>query len=757
MLSGIRIRLTQILLGIILAGCITIVRAAEQVEHVNALLVYGSGGIANWDQEFNAALRDELGPELGQYFTSEILALIGATAEDRKLIADSLALKYSNKNIDLIVAVLSEANDFVTEWVHLFAPNAAILRVLPSDDYLSRENTLDNPVVILASAIDKALTETSRLLPAMLPNLQHIYLISGAGAGDLAYMERYRNTLTRLNLPYEYHYLSGLPADELLETLAQAPPDSAVMTTTYDVDRSGRPMRALILTRQMVANLQIPVLAMANPQINAGAIGGNVTTASAYARTARQLIADMLNNQYPSEPVTPDNDYMFNGEQLDRFNVDRGVLPPGSVILHDPPDLWRDYGPWIVVGTLVIIAQGFLIILLLEARRRSRLAEIRLAQVSKMEALGTLAGGIAHDFNNILMSIMANTELLGLRGDRDEESKKRLAKILSASERAKSLIAQILMFSRKSGNAELHVLNMRNLIDESVEQVSVLLPSGCRVKVSGSENPPAILGDSSQLYQVVMNLCMNAQQAMRGQGVIEVRVKSQRVAEELPVYRQVVPIGDYVLLSVTDTGDGISKADMEHIFEPFFTTKPHGEGTGLGLSLVYQIVKSHNGYIDVRSEPDAGTTVTVYFPVTRESSGKQAKQEMPLLMHGNSEHILLVDDDELVLDANRELFFRLGYQVSSFSSSIEALKSFQHDPNQYDLVFTDLSMPEMDGVRLISNIRKVSPQIPVILCTGYLDALESSELSDVQVLKKPTPVSELARAIQGALGHKSAN
>lgn len=727
------------------------VHAADNSERFNALIIYGSGGIANWDQEFNASLRDELGPELGQYFASEILPLIGATAEEREQFARSLILKYSNRDIGLVVPVLSEANDFVTEWAQLFAPEAAILRVLPSDDYLTRPGSFPNPEIILASAIREAAQQTFALLPAMLPDLDRIYVIGGAGAGDLAYMRRYQSILADIDPPYEFEFLSGYPADELIEVLSQVPANSAVMTTTYDVDREGRPMRALILTRRMTDELSLPVIALANPQIAAGAIGGNVTTAGGYARRARELIDGIYAGQYPSGPVTPENEYIFNGEQLDRFGVNRSILPVNSTFLNDPPDLWRDYAHWIALGIGVILVQGFLIGLLLINRQRRRQMETQLAQAHKMEALGTLAGGIAHDFNNILMTIMANTELLELGAKKDSEERQRLGKILSASERAKSLVAQILMFSRQSTKAQYKPLNLRHFIDDSMEQLAAMLPASCHLSVSGSSKLPSVTADVAQLYQVISNLCVNARYAMESKGEIKLSVEQLQVNEALPGYRQQIPPGNYVLLKVMDSGSGIRPEDMEHIFEPFFTTKPRGEGTGLGLSLVYQIIKNHQGFIAIESEVDVGTTVLVYLPATADTAMRAEPADSRKILKGNKEHLLLVDDDELVLDANREMLVRLGYQVTPYSSSIEALKSFQRDPDAFQLLFTDLSMPGMDGVRLISKVREVKPALPVVLCTGYLDALETADLEGLHVLKKPTSLADISAVIKQAL------
>lgn len=736
------------LLGLLLSH--VSLQAAVQGLSPNALVIYGSGGIANWDQGFNESLRNELGPDLGQYFTPETLSLISADDAERELIAESLALKYSNKEIGLIVAVLAEANAFVTEWGHVFAPNAALLRVLPTDEMLQQLGS-EPKSVFLVSAIDEAVAKTTDLIPSFFPNLKRIYLIGGAGSGDQAYMRRYKSVLENLNLPYEFRYLSGLPPDELIEVLAKDQVNSAVMTTTYDVDRNGRPMRSLMITSQMAGELDMPVFSMSDPQIPAGAIGGNVTTIDAYARTAKRLITGMLEGVYPVQPVKADTEYLFNGQQLDRFKINRNLLPAGSIIVNDVPNIWRDYSQWLVLGIAIIAVQGLLIVGLLDARRRRRQAEEQLSRAHKLEALGSLAGGIAHDFNNILMSIMANTELVSFRTQSDSETQNRLDKILAASNRAKNLITQILMFNRQAASSEHKALNIKSLIDESSDQIRAALPASCTISIAGEEKPELVIGDAMQLYQVLMNICINAQQAMESKGVITIEVQNLTLLKPQSALSQMIPSGDYVTVAFSDSGVGIKEEDLQHIFEPFYTTKVQGQGTGLGLALVYQIIKAHKGFINVESKPRRGTKVTIFLPAGSSHTLSPAPEEPQQIVRGNNEHILLVDDDELVLDANCQILTKLGYSVTSFSSSVAALKEFSLHPEKFDLVFSDLSMPEMDGVRLISNIQKLNPETPVILCTGYMDALDPADLAELSVLRKPISASEISLAVLSAL------
>ena len=266
------------LLFAIVFGLSSRAEAAQAVaEPPHALLIYGTGGVANWEHTFNDRLRGELGSELGAYFSPEFLALLVADDAEQELAARSLALKHGAHRIDLVIAVLPEANHFVTRWQHLFAPEAALLRVLPGSAFL-RENRPDDGSVILSSSLRNAMAGTVELLPRLLPKPERIYLIGGAGIGDEAYMRRFHGLFSELEVPYEIESIVGLPPAELIERLAEVPEHSAVMSTTYDIDREGRPQRARNITKLITERLELPVLALSDPQVPYGLIGGSVTS-----------------------------------------------------------------------------------------------------------------------------------------------------------------------------------------------------------------------------------------------------------------------------------------------------------------------------------------------------------------------------------------------------------------------------------------------------------------------------------------------
>lgn len=725
--------------------------AAEDEDQYNALLIYGNGGIATWGQNFNEEFRMLLGPDLGQNFTPEFVALVNTDPDVFELVAHSLALKHSNTEIDLLIPVLPESNTFVHDWGHLFAPDASVLHVLPGDDVHPDPNSVGTREAVVYSAITTAVARTVEIMPVLLPDLETVYVVGGAGEGDQSYIQRYRNTINAMDSPLEFRFVTGMAPDELIDELQTASANSAVLMTTYDRDAQGRPFRTLIVTQQLSDSLDIPVFGNTDTLPRNGAIGGAITSARAYAAVAYDMTLQLMNGDFARDSSITGVDYVFNGAQLDRFDIDRNLLPANSEIILEADNIWREYGQWIVIATAIILVQLLLIGLLLESRRRRAMAEAELRKTQKMEALGALAGGIAHDFNNILMAISANTELAAMQAGDNKNVQDRLGRIQSASEKAGNLVSQILMFSRQSANQELKPVQLCSLMDESLDNIRSMFPDNCQIHFQCHAPQAIVRADSNQMHQVFMNLCVNAQHAMEGKGIVEVEASTVDLTEPKTLISQIIPPGEYALLTFRDNGSGISSEDLAHIFEPFYTTKPLGKGTGLGLALVYQIIKAHKGYIHAQSRAGDGTCIEVYLATESAEVKVDNTKLLSKLVKGTGEHILVVDDDEMVLDANSQALRNLGYNVTVYSSSVAALNYFRENSRKVDLLLTDLSMPEMDGVRLISNIQKIRPDIPVVLCSGYLEALESQELGNIPVMRKPFTVSELSEVLHKAL------
>ncbi|MEC5398579.1 PAS domain-containing protein [Uliginosibacterium sp. H1] len=378
--------------------------------------------------------------------------------------------------------------------------------------------------------------------------------------------------------------------------------------------------------------------------------------------------------------------------------------------------------------------------------------ESALQQARRLEAMGTLAGGIAHDFNNILGVILGYGEM-ALRGAASGSRLRRdLDNIMSAGERGRSLVDRILAFSR-SGSIERVAVHVEAVVQESLDLLEATRPRHIRIHPALDAGVAAMQGDPTQIHQVVMNLVTNAMQAMPAGGTIDVTLGVSDASAALIITTGVLPPGRYIVLQVADTGSGIAPEVLERIFDPFFTTKEVGVGCGLGLSLVHGIVLNVGGGIDVRTVPDMGSTFAVYLPWCGEAeAGSVDTRE--LLPQGRGERVLLVDDEEALLRLTEETLQELGYAPSSFGSSLIALEAFRQDPAGFDAVLTDERMPGMTGTALIEQVRRMRPEIPVLLMSGYIGDLAARQSEDFppdRILKKPLALADLAHSLAEAL------
>ncbi len=376
----------------------------------------------------------------------------------------------------------------------------------------------------------------------------------------------------------------------------------------------------------------------------------------------------------------------------------------------------------------------------------------QLIQSNKMKALGTLAGGIAHDFNNILASMMGFTEM-AVKEPRKAIRKTYLHEVLQASERAKHLVNQILTFSRQR-EQESHPVDIRLVIKEAFTLLRASLPTTIDMKQNITGEPTVVLADPTQIHQIAMNLCTNAAQAMTGKsGLLEIHLSNMSiVAPGLALHPDLKP-GLYVQLSVRDNGCGVDPAIRDTIFDPFVTTRKARGGTGLGLSVVYGIVKSCGGGIDIQSDLGRGTTVTIYLPrLTVKEQFEEENQEDADLT--GDEKILLVDDEAMLVKMAKNYFQQLGYQMTATTSSPEALRLFQEHPKGFDLVITDLTMPQMNGADLSREVLKIRPELPIILCTGYSNSStmdEARKLNIREFITKPLLLKDLGLRVRRIL------
>ncbi len=376
--------------------------------------------------------------------------------------------------------------------------------------------------------------------------------------------------------------------------------------------------------------------------------------------------------------------------------------------------------------------------------------------VQKMEAIGTMAGGIAHDFNNILSAIMGYTELAMLEAPKESGQQKRLKEVFKASLRAKDLVNQILTFSRQApGEPQPYKLSI--IIKEALKMLRASIPSSVEIRQNIASNLSPVMTDPTHIHQVIMNLCVNAAYAMKEKGgLLKVSLEDVTINAKKASLNPDFQPGKYQKLTVEDAGHGIQPEIIDRIFDPFFSTKPTGEGTGLGLSVVHGIIKNHGGVILVSSSPGEGTVFEVYFPVM--------EVDAPLVECGQSvsitpskiknQKILLVDDEAILAAVGHDLLESLEYEVVAETSVHRALNMFRENPDKFDLIITDMTMPHISGLDFAAEIRKIHRSIPIILCTGYSDILSESAAESVgihEILTKPLTRARISEAVQKVL------
>jgi PAS domain S-box-containing protein len=377
--------------------------------------------------------------------------------------------------------------------------------------------------------------------------------------------------------------------------------------------------------------------------------------------------------------------------------------------------------------------------------------EKRLSQAQKMEAIGTLAGGIAHDFNNILSAIMGYTELSLIDIPQESAVRKNLKQVLKAGGRAKELVQQILTYSRQR-EREMQPVKINLIVNEALKLLRASLPSTIQISHK-IESSLAIMSDPTNIHQVIMNLCTNAAHAMQENGgLLEVGLADVDLNADFAKHHPGLNPGKFVCLRVSDTGHGMSPEVMERIFDPFYTTKSKGKGTGMGLSVVHGIVKSHTGTLTVDSTPGRGSVFKVFFPAI-ESEWIPNNESADLMVTG-TESILFVDDEAFQSDIAQKLLGRLGYRLTTCTSSVEALELFRQSPQNFDLVITDMTMPQMTGDLLARELISIRPQIPIIVCTGYSDRIDTAIANEIgirELVMKPMVMKDIANCIRRIL------
>ena len=377
--------------------------------------------------------------------------------------------------------------------------------------------------------------------------------------------------------------------------------------------------------------------------------------------------------------------------------------------------------------------------------------EIQLQQAQKMESIGTLAGGIAHDFNNILSAVMGYTELALNDAEKGTALYHRLQEIFQAGERAVDLVRQILTFSRQTEQGR-KPAQVKLIVKEALKFLRASLPATIEIRQE-IQSDSLVMADPTQIHQVLLNLCTNAEHAMREKGgMLAVKLKDVELDEDFTADHPELKPGNFLELTVSDSGYGISPNLLDRIFDPFFTTKEKGEGTGMGLAVVHGIVGSYGGTITVSSEPGRGSTFTVYLPIIEKRIKSRTGDQRPLPT--GTERILFIDDEPVLVNLGKQTLESLGYKVTTRTSGVEALELFKARAHEFDLVITDLTMPKMAGDDLAREMKRIKPQTPIILCTGYSTRINEEQAAEIGIrafVSKPVLRKDIAESIRKVL------
>lgn len=479
----------------------------------------------------------------------------------------------------------------------------------------------------------------------------------------------------------------------------------------------------------------------------------NQAMADLYGTTAHELVGKRGSDFNPNE----DEITIFRAEDEEVLDSRSSIFIPQRVVTDA-----KGERRWLATTKLPLPGKDQLLGVAVDITERKEAEaertrlELQVRQAQKMQALGTLAGGIAHDFNNMLFAILGFVRLAQRKVEKlpkdikgIEKLEENLSNISSAGLRASDLVRQILTFSRRT-DSEMKPVRIATLFKEISKMLRATVPSSVELETDFQAKDDLVIGDPTQLHQVLMNLCVNASHAMRSSGgtltlsLSEKEVNIVNHPERLP--------GTYLVIGVQDTGEGIPAGILDQIFDPFFTTKPPGEGTGMGLSVVHGIIINHGGFIDVTSRKGEGSLFEVYLPHPSEKSCDDAPTVRPITP--GTERILFVDDEPMITQMVQEVLSGLGYRVTAVSAPADALELLSQSPETFDLLITDQSMPGMNGTELSQKTRQIRPDMPILLLTGYSESVtpeNAEEFGIDAVIMKPVVEAKLSEAVRELL------
>lgn len=599
------------------------------------------------------------------------------------------------------------------------------------------------------------------------PNTEHIAVISGTSTSSLINQTRLYEEMPIFKEKVDFIDLSRLNPPHLKARLEELPPNTIIIYLSYYKMPNGAFLTVAESTSFVFQHAGVPMYSPWEYTMGHGIVGGMMLSGEKQGQKAAQYAVAILKGAPADQlPVIQNSDIapVFDYNMLEHFDIPYSSLPVDAVMKNEPQTLYYRYKYLFWAVIVFIIYQSVTIFLLARnlsrrkrAERLQKQLEAQLLHAQKMEAIGTFAGGIAHDLNNIIGAITTCGEMALEDTPKESSVSEDLRHLLLAANRGKTLIQQVLAFSRKR-DRQRRPLQVKSILYECLDLLKIVIPPSVDIRLQFADQVNLISANPAKIHQIIMNLCVNADQAMRGgNGVLTLSLDQVDLSSDsdIPSPANLKP-GEYVRLSVADTGNGMEPEVLARIFEPFYTTRGKRGGTGLGLAVIHGIIKSYDGAITVESTLGEGTVFCVYLPTVTMVTHLPVCQSVEGPEIGN-ERILLVDDDRDMLYAEHKLLERLGYSVVHCSEGSVALTTFQADPEGFDLVITDQIMPQMTGVELSQELIKLRPDLPIILCSGYTDRYSEvtpdvlREAGICDYIRKPFSSVEISQVIRNTL------
>jgi signal transduction histidine kinase/CheY-like chemotaxis protein len=668
------------------------------------------------------------------------------------------AHKYANMDFDVILASDDHALDFLLQYRDELFPGTPVV-FCGINDFKPERIKGHSGYTGICESYDIA--GTVNMMKGLHPEATTINFV----IDDTLTGHYYRGLIERVEPSFAgrltFNYLFDLDVNALKQRLQALSDNDLVVWASYLRTPDGKAISCEDSLRLVSGNTSRPMYTIWDVVGQGGVVGGMVTSPIHQGQfIARQALKILQGESVDTLPVVDSPMvYCFDHQMLRKFGITDKQLPPGSILINPPRSLYAEYKViiWLTCGFVVVLC---LIIAALsrDILRRKKAeealleSEAKLRHTEKMGALGQLAGGIAHDFNNQLSGVVGYADLL-LEELEDADHRSFVDGIKKSALRSADLTAQLLAFSRRGKFLSVAV-NMHDLIENVVTMLSHSIDKRIQLMTILKAEHYHVKGDPNQLQNAFLNVALNARDAMPAGGTLSFISECIELDKKITdAHSYHIPAGPYLSIYIKDTGCGMSQEIRDHIFEPFFTTKPVGQGTGMGLASTYGTIKSHQGFISVQSESDAGTIVTIYLPLT----AKQAPPAPQPLRKDNLKklgRILLIDDEPIIQKTTTHTLERMGYKVEVCCNGRVGVDFFKKDPDQIDLVLLDMMMPEMNGQQTYAALKQIKPNVKVIITSGYNVEGEVRDLLDqgaLDYIAKPYSKDQLAAVLDKAL------